>query len=76
MDQQAVEVLPFLSNCSLDRVFVDNVVWGNGDPFKDFGFSGLEHCDDPLDARIIAPECQVIEFSDLGEVDERCACIQ
>ena len=76
MNQQAVKVLPFLRNCSIDPVFTVNHVWANGDLFKDFRFGGPEHRGDPSDARDFAPERQVIEFSGLGEVDGRHAYIR
>ena len=48
MDQQAVEVPPFLTNRFLDR-FWEGVKRVDGDISNEFRFGSLERCCDPLD---------------------------
>jgi len=60
LDQQAVEVLPFLINCILNRV--GGATWIEGDMLKGPGFNGLERCGDPLDSQPSPAKLQVLEF--------------
>ena len=62
LDQQAVEVLPFLMNCVLNR---EGSCWVEGDMLKGFGFDGLERRGDPLDVQRSPPKCQILKFRGL-----------
>lgn len=60
LDQHAFEVLSFLMNRFLDRLW-GVTRWVDSDMFKDFGFDGLECLGDPLNTRAFRPKLQVFE---------------
>jgi len=69
LDQQAVEILPFLEKRVLNRV---GGGWVDGNMLKGFRFHGLERCGDhPRDVQRSPPKRQMFEFCSLGEVKEK-----
>jgi len=70
LDQQAVEVPPFLINDLLNRLW-EGVKRVDADTLKDFGFDGLERGADPLYARPSLQKLQIFEFCGLREVKQK-----
>jgi len=68
LDQQAIEVLPFLINRILNH---ESGGWVDGDTLKGFGSDGLERRGDPFDVQRSPPELQIFEFCGLREVKEK-----
>ena len=71
-DQQAVQVMPLVTDQSLEPVRLGAVVGLQGDLLKVLGFDGLERFGDPPHARLRAQKLQSFEFRSRGEVNRSC----